>query len=186
MRPPRLTVIFVLLLTATLTFADKVTTDFDHSVDFSKYRTFMWIQNPNVQEPLMQDRIMKAVNAQLNMRGLQEVSEGGDLAIGANLTTEEKQRWDTYYTGDGGWGWGWGGGGWATTTVETYEVGTLSVDLFDARTKKMVWQGVGVDTLSHKPEKRVKDFNKQIGKMFREFPVYGIYQGAQGARCTSH
>jgi hypothetical protein len=49
-------------------------------------------------------------------------------------------------------------------------VGTLTVDLFDPKSKKLVWQGVATDTLSHKPEKRTKEFDKEIEKMFKDFP----------------
>jgi hypothetical protein len=46
------------------------------------------------------------------------------------------------------------------------------VDLFDAQSRKIVWQGVGKDTLSSKPEKRTKEIDKQITKMFRKFPPF--------------
>ena len=167
MQPPRVTVILVLLfVTASAARADKVTFDYDHNTNFFKYKTFMWVQEPKTAEPFMKDRIVQAINTQLQIKGLRQVSECADLVLGANVATEEKHTWETYYSGSG---WGWGGG-WATTTVETYEVGTLTVDLFDANSKKLVWQGVGIDTLSHKPEKRTKEFDKVVEKMFKDFP----------------
>jgi hypothetical protein len=158
----------LVILLAVAARADKVTSDFDHNVNFSKYKTFMWVQPPDTPDPFMQDRIMNSVNSQLNIRGLREVNEGADLAVGANMATEEKQAWETYYNG-ADWGWGTG---WSETTEQTYLVGTLTVNLFDADSHKIIWQGVGVDTVSRKPEKRTKDNNKQIEKMFRYFP-YG-------------
>jgi len=156
----------IAFLMAVLARADKVTADYDRSVNFSKFKTFMWIEEPQTGEPFMKDRIMAAVNRQLTYRGLRQVSDGADLAVGANLATEEKHTWETYYSG-GGWDWG---GGWATTTERTYQVGTLTVDLFDAQSKKLVWEGIGVDTLSRHPDKRIKDNDKQVEKMFRGFP----------------
>jgi hypothetical protein len=156
----------LILLLAVVVRADRVTTDRDHTVNFAKYKTFMWIHAADTNEPFMQQRIMNSVNTQLKIRGLRQVSEGADLAVGANLATEEKNTWETYYSGSD---WGWGGG-WATTEVKTYEVGTLTVDLFDAESHKMVWQGVGVDKISSKPEHEAKDYYKQIEKMFKEFP----------------
>jgi Domain of unknown function (DUF4136) len=156
---------FVFLLAVTAR-ANRVTTDYDHTANFSKYKTFMWVHEPDTNEPFMKTRIVDFVNSQLKYRGLRQVSEGADLAIGANVATEEKHTWDTYYSGDG---WGWGSG-WSTTEMRTYEVGTITVDLFDAQSHKVVWQGVGVDKISTKPEKQTKDTNKQIEKMFRSFP----------------
>ena len=160
-------VLGILLLTTTALRADKVTFDYDHNVNFSKYRTFMWMQEPETPDPFMKDRIVRAVNAQLAARGLRQVTSKPDLVIGAGLTTEEKEVVDTYYTGGG---WGWDGGGWATTEVRTYIVGTLTVDLIDSRTRKVIWQGVATDKLSRKPEKRTKDSDKWIEKMFRGYP----------------
>jgi len=156
----------IALFAATALRADKVRSDFDHSVNFSKFRTFMWIREPVTNEPFAAERIRKAVNLQLTARGLRQVSEGADLAIGANLASEEKHTWETYYSGSG---WDWGPG-WTTTVEKTYDVGTLTVDVFDGNTKKIVWQGIGIDTIPSKAEKRIKDRDKQIEKMFRDFP----------------
>ena len=77
---------------------------------------------------------------------------------------------NTFYDGFGG-GWRWGGGfGTATTTVQTYEVGTVIVDVFDAHTKEAVWRGTSEKTLSSNPEKNAANLNKAIDKMFRNFP----------------
>ena len=167
MQAARICVVFAIALFAAPTLrADKVRSDFDHSVNFSKFRTFMWIREPVTDEPFAAERIRKAVNLQLTARGLRQVREGADLAIGANLATEEKRTWETYYSGSG---WDWGPG-WTTTVEKTYDVGTLTVDVFDANTKKIVWQGIGIDTIPSKAEKRIKDRDKQIEKMFKDFP----------------
>ena len=162
----------ILLFSATVAPADKVTSDYDHTVNFGKFKTFMWIHEPEISIPFMADRVMKSVNQQLAQRGFRQVREGADLAVAANLATEEKHTWETYY--DGSWDWGWGGG-WATTTEKTYEVGTLTVDMFDAQTKKLVWQGVVTDRLHSDPRKNTKDSAKSIEKLFEKFP-YGYRQ----------
>src|SRR5436190_8215229 len=86
-------------LTAIAVRADKVTTDYDRNVNFSKYKTFMWISESQIDEPFMKDRIIGAITAQLKIKGLRQVSDGADLAIGTNLATEEKHAWETYYSG---------------------------------------------------------------------------------------
>ena len=167
MQAHRLFVILGLVfLLAVAARADKVRSDFDHSADFSKYKTFMWVHEPQTNEPFMKDRIMNSVNEKLRLRGFRQVNEGADLAVGANLATEERHTWETYYSGSD---WGWGPT-WSTTEMRTYEVGTLTVDLFDAESHKAIWQGVGVDKVSSKPEKQTRDLDKQIDKMFRYFP----------------
>jgi hypothetical protein len=54
--------------------------------------------------------------------------------------------------------------------VDTYKVGTLVVDLFDAENRKLVWRAVSSDTLSDKSDKNIKNLNKGMQKMFRHFP----------------
>src|SRR5215831_20849880 len=144
----------IILLSSVGARADKVTSDYDHTVDFSKYRTFMWIEGSQVDEPFMKDRIMRSVTELLTSRGLRQVHDGADLAIGVHLATEEKHTWETYYSGSA---WGWGSS-WSTTEEKIYQVGTLTVDLFDTKTNKLVWQGVSTDTLSSRPEHRSKDY----------------------------
>ena len=57
-----------------------------------------------------------------------------------------------------------------TTVVDTYEVGTLVVDLFDTSSKQIVWWGTSSDTISDKPEKNTKHMNEAVAKMFKDFP----------------
>ena len=83
---------------AVLARADKVTSDYDHTVNFPQYKTFMWIQKPKCKEPFMAERIVSAVNAQLMAKGLREVSEGANIAVGANFATEEQHELETYYS----------------------------------------------------------------------------------------
>ena len=57
------------------------------------------------------------------------MDSGADISIVAMEITRDQQTLDTFYDGVGG-GWGWrhfGGGGFgeATTTSDTYKVGTV-------------------------------------------------------------
>jgi Domain of unknown function (DUF4136) len=162
------------LLFATASFAQQVKTDYDRGADFSQYKTYSW-EKVQTQDPLWVDRIKEAVNTDLASKGLTPVESGGDIAIVAIEMTKNQQTLNTFYDGfGGGWGWrrggGFGGFGDATTTTETYKVGTLVVDLFDAHTKKLIWRGSASDTLSDKSDKNIKNLNKGVQKMFDHFP----------------
>src|SRR5258705_1461455 len=102
MQAPRKAFILGFLFVAVnVAVADKITTDFDHNTNFSKYRTFKWAEKPAAEDPFMVDRIMQAVNSQVRFRNLQPVPNGADLAINANFTTQEVQTLNTFYSGDG-------------------------------------------------------------------------------------
>src|SRR6267154_6784242 len=161
----------VALLFASVSFAQQVKTDYDRSADFSHYKTYSW-EKVQTADPLWAGRIKEAVNAALTAKGLTPVESGGDIAIVAMETTQNQRTLNTFYDGfGGGWRWrGFGGMGTATTTVDNYKVGTLVVDLFDAKTKSLIWRGSSSDTLSSKSDKNIKNLDKDVNKMFDHFP----------------
>jgi Domain of unknown function (DUF4136) len=170
--------IVVVLMGLVLLFAGKasaqqVKTDYDRSANFAQYKTYSW-EHVKTQDPLDVDRIKSAVNSALAAKGWTQVDSGGDVCINAVEITQNQQTLNTFYDGFGG-GWGWrrfGGGGFgqATTTTETYKVGTVVVDLFDSKTKQLIWRGSESDTLSNKSEKNIKNLDKGVDKMFKNFP----------------
>jgi hypothetical protein len=158
----------LMLLFASASFAQQVKTDYDRSANFGQYKTYSW-EKISTHDPLMVDRIKSAVNAALTENGWKEVPSGGNAALVAIETTRDQQTLDTFYNGFGG-RWRWGGFGDVTTTVETYTVGTLVVDMFDANSKKLIWRGSASDTLSNKSDKNIKELDKGVNKMFHHFP----------------
>ena len=160
----------MMLLFAGKSSAQQVKTDYDHSANFGQYKTYSW-EKVQTKDPLLVDRIKSAVNSALTAKGWTEVPSGGDVEVFAIETTRNQQTLDTFYNGfGGGRRWGFGGYGDATTTVETYKVGTLVVDLFDAKTEKLIWRSSSSDTLSDKADKNTKNLNKGTNKMFQHFP----------------
>jgi hypothetical protein len=154
-------------------FAQNVKTDYIKGTDFTQYKTFRWIKEPQTTNPLTKQRVIDDVNAVLTAKGLRLVTSDADLCIAAHAATKQNQTLNTFYDGFGG-GWRWGGGfGSSTTTVDTYTVGTLVVDIFDSKTKDAIWRGTSSKTLSDDPEKNADNLNKAVVKMFKDFPPSG-------------
>jgi hypothetical protein len=151
--------------------AGEVKTDYDRNADFGQYKTYSW-EKVKTKDPLDVDRIKNSVNAALAAKGWSQVDSGGDVSLVAVEITRNQQTLNTFYDGfGGGWRWrGFGGLGEATTTTETYTVGTLVVDLFDAKTKQLVWRGSSTDTLSNNSNKNIQNMDKDVEKMFKNFP----------------
>lgn len=150
-----------------------VHTDYDHHADFARYHTYSWI-GARAGNSLWQDRIAGAVDSQLAAKGWTRVASGGDASVAAIGKVSERDNLQTFYDGFPGWGWnGWGGMGTATTTVIPEAVGNLTVDVFDSRTKKLIWRGTSSDTLSAKPEKNDKKLDHAVAEMFDHFPPKG-------------
>jgi hypothetical protein len=166
-----LIVLFFVLTAAS--FAQQVKTDYDHNANFGQYKTYSW-EKVQTRDPLLVDRIKDAVNRTLTAKGWTQADSGGDVSIVAMEITQQQQTLNTFYDGFGG-GWGWrrfGGGGFgdATTTTETYQVGTLVVDLFDSKSKNLIWRSSSSDTLSNNANKNTKNLDKGVQKMFEHFP----------------
>ena len=155
-----------LVLGAGVASAQSVHTDYDPSVNFSSFQTYYWADtDPVPGNDILNGRIMANVDAAMARRGwMKAPADQADLAVVVNVTTQQQQKLETFYTGWGGWG--WGGWGPVETTVHTYLKGTMVVDLFDAKTKKLVWRGTATDTVSDNPAKNEERIDKSIEKMF--------------------
>jgi hypothetical protein len=151
--------------------AQQVKTDYDRQANFADYKSYSWEQ-VKTKDLLDVDRIKNAVNAVLAAKGWTQADSGGDVSIVAIEITREQQTLNTFYDGfGGGWRWrGFGGFGEATTTTDTYKVGTLIIDLFDTKTKKLLWRGSSTDTLSNNSDKNIKNLDKGVEKLFKNFP----------------
>jgi Domain of unknown function (DUF4136) len=161
--------IAMLLVLTAASFAQQVKTDYDHSANFGQYKTYSWEQ-VKTRDPLMVNRIKDAVNGALTAKGWTQVASGGDVSVAATEITQNQQTLNTFYNGFGG-GRRFGGGfGDATTTTDTYKVGSLVIDLSDAKTNTLIWRGSSSDTLSDNADKNTKNLDKGVQKMFKHFP----------------
>jgi len=169
----------------------KVTSDYDTTVDFTKFKTYEyygWAEESNkILNQLEQERIEAAFGKELDKRGLSSVKkgEGGDLTITLYVVTEQKTQTTANTTGMGGYGgyygygpaYGWGGAGMHTSTTtyseQDYTVGTLIIDVYDANGKKLIWESIGSGTLkeSKTPEEKEKNIAIAVQKIMATYPV---------------
>ena len=158
-------------------FAQDIKVDYDKAADFTKYKTFAIKLGTSWNNPLSEKRVITEIQQGLTEKGWTPTDEAkADALVVIHGATEKQKSLNTFYSGGGygGYGWrgGWGGGmgGTSTTTVDEYTVGTLVVDIFDAKTKKLVYRGTAQDELSDKPEKNAKKLAKASDKLFKNFP----------------
>jgi len=166
LRGRALYVAVALVLGAGLVSAQSVHTEYDPSINFSLYKTYYWAKtDPVPGNEILNERIMWDVDAGMARRGWTKArADQAALAVVANVTTRAQQKLETLYTG---WdGWSWGGWGRDETAGHMYLKGTMIVDLFDARTKKLVWRGVATDAVSYSPVKNAERIDKSIEEMF--------------------
>jgi len=129
------------LLAAPGLLAQKITVEFDSSIDFSKYHTFLIrsgqlnSKNPALNSELVKKQIDNDIIRDLTARGLEESAKPtSDLNVRYHFGTMRKLETEAYPAGWRGWG---------TRVVRVpYAEGTLVIDLRDPTTKSLVWRGI--------------------------------------------
>ena len=146
----------------------RVTTDYDTAKDFSAYKTFAFykkgIEKVDISD-LDKRRILKAVEQELLAKGF-TISENPDILV--SIFTKSREKVDIYNNNNMYYGWHpWYYGPNFGTHISKYTEGTLFVDLIDAKTKELAWQGIGSGALNTsgnvtKKEEIIKEFVAEI------------------------
>jgi len=173
--------IVAVLLAPALLLAQKTSYDYNKAANFAAFKTYAHKDGTKVGQPLIDERIVNAIDAELAAKGLTKTESNPDLFVVYHVAFDKQKDISTFSSGYGGgygaYGWGWGGGGWGggttSTTVRDILVGTLVIDLADAKAKQMAWRGMatkeGIDTQA-KPEKRDKNIANAVKKIFKNYP----------------
>jgi hypothetical protein len=144
-------------------FAQDVKTDFDKNANFATIKTFAVKIGTSWNNQISEKRVSDEIQQTLTEKGWTPApADKADALVLLHGATEKQKSLNTFYSGMGGYGgygyrgWGgMGGTGTATTTTSEYLVGTLVVDIFDAKSKALLFRGTASDELS---DKMFKDF----------------------------
>lgn len=147
----------------------RVNSDYDKKVNFENYKTYAFLKS-GVDKVEISDldkkRILRSIDEVMSTKGFTKDSNP-DLLI--SIFTKEKERVDVYNSFGFGWGWNpWWGMNY--TNVSTTPEGVLFIDLIDAKTKELVWQGEGSGYLTkdtHKKDERIYTF---VSKILEQYP----------------
>lgn len=149
----------------------RVNADYDKKANFESYKTYAYFKSGIDQaeiSDLDKKRILYAIDDVMATKGFAK-SETPDLLI--SIFTKEREVVDVYQNYGFGWGWGWGPGwGMGYSRAITTPEGTLFIDIIDAKTKELIWQGQGTGYLSSntdKKEERIKEF---VSKILEQYP----------------
>jgi hypothetical protein len=152
-----------------------VTNDYDHTADFSQFHTYKIVQLEQQYQALSQfnqTRVINAVNAQMLAKGFTQ-SENPDMLVNITSILKNKQEIvaNSYGYGGGYRPYAWGGGNMSTTVnVQNYTAGSLIIEVANASTKKLLWEGIGnqdIDQPSSNPEQAI---NNAVQKIMASFP----------------
>ncbi len=168
----------VLVSTAAPALAGKVYVNYDPGFDASSIRSFAWKDTAENSvastNPLLHSRIVNGIEYYLTLAGFQEDAAAPGVYVTYHTNSEKEVVLDTSHFGygyPGAWSYYgrpyvYGTSGTAVTTVRTYEMGTLIVDVWDAATHKLVWRGTATDiAVTDDPAKMEKRIDKALKGM---------------------
>jgi len=164
--------------------------DYDKTIDFTKYSTYSFAGWQDNSDQLLNDldknRILTAFKQEFTARNMTLVTDNADAIVTLYFVINNETSTTAYTDFNGGMGYGrvgmrrgWGMGvggvgmGSATTTYSEndYQVGTMVVDVYDGATKNLVWQGTYQKTISENTKKRDKKIPKAVNKLMKKYPI---------------
>lgn len=157
----------------------KVRSDYDRQASFAGFHSFTWLARDHHgnANPLTVQRVHDAVQAELIRKGFVYVSDGAqaDFVVDFTIGSRERIEVNSYpapfvgsYWGPGWWGYGYWGN---AVDVRQYREGTLSIDVFDARTHRAVWHGWAQKELSRADiEHSEKPIQEAVDAVLARFP----------------
>lgn len=178
----------VVVLLSACAVSPYVTTDFDSSFDFSRLKTYAWIQ-AGIQEKvstLDNRRETNAIETILNRKGFSKATsmDQADFLLKVHTVTDRKtniNHYDRFYHN-----WGYyphfhhGFYGWphnSSTVIREYKVGTLILDIVDPVKKQVIWRGTVAKSLGIYRERTPEERNT-IALLNAEHLLAGFPPGA--------
>lgn len=161
-------------------FAEKIKAEHDNTIDFSTYKTYAWGKNVEPVRAAGTMFIKGAIDAQLQARMLQEVDIAhADLVVRYGAASDTDMNFgaasDPSYSYIGGapvagatvWSPSFG-----TSTGGRYvRKGSLLIEIFDTKQKRLIWTAIASDAIHDSPMKAIEQLNKIVPKMFASYPV---------------
>ena len=167
--------IFLLLASATLGLTScspfNVRSDYAETANFNEYKTYKLRIDDLKLNDIDKDRVLNEVSRQLQTKGL-SVSDNPDLIV--NVKANHKKIQDIQSSrpyGMYGWGgpFGWGVG-MNRTWTSNYNQGALILDLIDAKTQKLVWQGIGSGISVDSPKSKQRQIPEIVAEIMANYP----------------
>jgi Domain of unknown function (DUF4136) len=166
-------ILCLLMILASGAFAQKVKVEYDKGNDFSVYKTYAYVKGTPAKNPVINQRIVEGIDAQLAAKGLQKIdaTDKPDLVVVYHAGTETLTKPNTAdLEAYGGGNWSYGYGGTSAKPVDKIPVGHLIIDICDVKNGKFIWHGTASSAVSDSVEKVEKTISNALTQMFEQYP----------------
>jgi len=160
----------------------KVYSNADSRVDFANYSTYAFLSELATDrasyESLETSYMKVAVSQELDRRGMAYQPEQPDLLVNFYILTKEKIQSRTVPTAGAYYDYRdpfyepWGEYPAYETRITQYTEGTVQVDVVDARTRKLIWEGAVVGRVTDDVLKNLeREIDGAVTEIFSAFPI---------------
>jgi Domain of unknown function (DUF4136) len=157
----------VACMTSAIALGQQVSVNYNHSQSFTQFHTYAWGSNNanQIQNSILAQVAVQDIDTALQGKGLQKVAENQnpDIIVTANGGMKEQTSYSA-------WGMRGIGGGMGGITPEQNVIGTMIVDLYDAKNQSLIWRGIAQNSLNNNGNKNQQMVQKAITKMFQQWP----------------
>jgi hypothetical protein len=165
--------LFATAMTAAPMLAQTVTIDYDHNVNFLKFKTYS-LQKLHATDPSVEDRITIALKRNMENRYMAEVGSGGDVTVTAVEATQDKAEFVSFYDSLSGFKWQGvsGAGGFldAGTTVQDVPLDTVILDMYDTKTHQLLWRGAITEPVAKSEDKNDRTIDHAVSVLLSKYP----------------
>ena len=149
----------------------RVFSDYDKNVDFANYKNFSFYESRIDQlsiSDLDKNRIINSIKSNLDSLGIKE-NINSDILVNFNVDATKQiivsgHPYLNYGYRPYSWGYNYGYNSFHSFTSSRVK-GELIIDFIDAKTKRLVWQGIGhgyIDIYMKNRDEQINNFVKQI------------------------
>lgn len=149
--------------------SQNVKQDYVPEVDFDQFKTYDWLEPAQPVKQLMKEYpaldevVTSAVNRLLRDKGFRETTGNVDFLLDYDVIIEEAadvRTWGTRY------------GKPSKSKIETYEKGTLIVDVLEPESMELIWRGSAEEAVveDRTEEQTRKAIDEIVHKILKDFP----------------
>jgi hypothetical protein len=156
-----------------------VNSDWNTTIDFTKYKTWNFKQDTLPYSTFTQERIRQTIGSTLMSKGLTRDESNPELVVVYRVNLRQETQYTTVSTGGYGWGPAWGGyggyyGGYggmgvSSTTQQQIPYGALTVAIVDSKLNQLVWRGEADAQLGDN-DSNAQLVQQAVAQMFQQFP----------------
>ncbi len=147
--------------------------DYDHTVNFLKFKTYTW-GKVQATDPGVESRITIALNRDMGGRYMTEVPKNGDVTFTAVEVSQDQKGYGTFYDSLSDWTWqrGWGSAGFMDSQmgIADIPVNTLVIDMYDTSSHKLLWRGTIAAPLEGSADKMANQIDKAVTTLIGKYP----------------